>query len=41
MSERFMVWLDSVRRRLSRWRFRRPARPGAGFQTRVDAREAP
>ena len=37
MSERFMVWLDSVRRQLSRWRLRRHARPGAGLQTRTVA----
>jgi regulator of protease activity HflC (stomatin/prohibitin superfamily) len=34
MSERFRVWLDSVRRRLSRWRFRRYARAEVGLQAR-------
>ena len=40
MSERFRVWLDSVRRRLSRWRFSRHAGDSGGFQTRVVADRA-
>jgi regulator of protease activity HflC (stomatin/prohibitin superfamily) len=42
MSERFMVWLDSVRRQLSRWRFRPRARPDVAFRSHaLDRRDGP